>query len=162
MKKIITVVVLCWIGVTAVRAQAVKMWRAELPGGNYDVALVMIDSVSTHEYIVDKGVKVLELTIATHSSVEGRFYYIEPLKPNAPNGIGQGVVDKVQEKVQEGAQRALGDNSDLLFNSVIKNYPTTTHAHTVEYRLQSRDEVNNMFKSVEAAWRNNTDTSYKP
>lgn len=138
------------------------MWRTELPGGSYDVALSMIDSVSTHDYIVDKAVKVYELTIATHSSVEARFYYIEPLKPAAPNGIGQGVMDKVQEKVQEGAQRTLGDNADLLFNSVIKNYPTTTHAHTVEYRLTTRDDVDKMFKSVEAAWRNNVDTSYKP
>lgn len=138
------------------------MWRAELPGGNYSVALASIASVSTHEYVVDRAVKVFELTIGTNSAIVARFYYVEPLKPNAPGGIGQSAVDKVQEKVQEGVQRVTGESGDPLLTGVIKSYPTTTHAHTVEYRVASRDEITKMFKSVEGAWRSGQEGSYKP
>lgn len=138
------------------------MWRTELPSGNYSVALTTIASVSTHEYIIDRAVKVYELAIDTTGSVEARFYYLEPVKANAPGGYGQGVVDKVQEKVQEGVQRVTGESGDPLLTSVVKTYPTSTHAHTVEYRLQSREDVQKMFKSVESAWRSNQDTLFKP
>lgn len=151
-----------WAGMGTASAQVARpMWRTELPGGNYSVALASISSVSTHEYIVDKAVRVFELTIGTNGSVEARFYYVEPIKAAAPGGIGQSIIDKAQEKVQEGATRIAGDNAALL-STVMKDYPTTTHAHTVEYRLATRDDVTKMFKSAETAWRQNTDTMFKP
>lgn len=163
MKAILAVFVLMLWGVGTVSAQSVRpMWRAELPGGNYAVALSAISSVSTHEYVVDRAVRVFELTIGTTGAVVARFYYVEPAKPNAPGGIGQSAVDKVQEKVQEGVQRAVGDANEPLLTGVIKNYPTTTHAHTVEYRVQSREDITKMYKSVEGAWRSNQEAFYKP
>jgi len=44
---------------------------------------------------------------------------------------------------------------------VVKNYPTTTHAHTVEYRLESVDQIKKVEKSLEDAWRLNKETLLK-
>ncbi len=162
MKKVILLVGLLFAIPLVASAQNRPMWRAELPGGNYDVLLSSIGSVSTHEYVLDRAVTVVEFTIATNTAVVARFYYIEPLKPNAPGGYGQGVLDNVQDKVTEATARVTGTANEPLLTGVVKTYPATTHAHTVEYRLQSRDDVTKMFKSVEDAWRQNKDTSYKP
>lgn len=153
---------LLMIPVLAMAQNVRPMWRAELPGGSYDVALASISSVSTHEYVVSRAVRVFELTIGTNSSVEARFYFVEPLKVKTPDGVGQGVVDNIQDKLQQGVQRATGETNEPLLNGVVKDYPTTTHAHTVEYRIASRDDVTKMFKSIELAWRTNQDTTYKP
>jgi hypothetical protein len=133
-------------------------WKCELPGGTYVVSLPTISSVSTHEYVVDGLARVTELTIATSSSVVARFYHLEPFTPKSPVGLGQTVIDKVQEKVQEGAQRT---GVEPVWQKVVKNYPTSTHMHTVEYRLDSLDQLDKLFKSVEAAWRANRDASIK-
>jgi len=41
---------------------------------------------------------------------------------------------------------------------VIKDYPTTTHARTVEYRVESIDQLNQIYSSAEAAFRTQKDT----
>lgn len=151
-----------FLGAQAQTEYAPAMWRAEFPGGNYAVALRSIASISTHEYVVDRAVKVYEMTIATSGAVVARFYSIEPIKPTAPGGVGQSVVDKVQEKVQDGVQRVTAETNEPMLNAVIKNYPTTTHAHTVEYRFATRDDVLKAYRSLERAWRAGTDTTYKP
>lgn len=164
MKMMLAILGLVGLSVMGANAQIARpvLWRAEFPGGNYSVALASISSISTHEYVVDRAVKVFELTINTNGAVVTRIYSVEPLKVNAPGGIGQGVADKVQEKVQEGVQRVTGEANEPLLTSVIKNYPLTTHAHTVEYRLPTRDDVVKAFKSVEGCWRSGQEGTYKP
>jgi len=139
-------------------AQSAPFWRCELPGGIYVVSLPAVSSVSTHEYVVDGAVRVTELTIATNTAVVARFYYLEPMVPKSPIGFGQSVIDKAQEKLQEGAARA---GVEEVWQKVVKNYPTTTHAHTVEYRLESVDQIKKVEKSLEDAWRLNKETLLK-
>ena len=156
MKKLfVLVAVLCG---SAGATQAAPFWRCELPGGVYTVSLPTISSVSSHEYLVDGVARVTEVTIATTSSVVARFYYLEPVTPRSPIGLGQSVIDKVQEKVEEGAQRT---GVDPPWRKVVKNYPVATHAHTVEYRLESPEQLEKLRKSVEDAWRNNREGSFK-
>jgi len=133
------------------------MWRCTLPGGTYEVALHSIISVSTAEYIVDGVARVTEMNIDTPGSLEVRFYYIEPLTPQSPVGIGQTTLDKVQELAQEAAGRVSPD-SEPPWEKVVKTYPTTTHAHTVEYRLDTLDQLNTLFKSADQAFRLNQNT----
>lgn len=133
-------------------------WRCELPGGIYTVSLPTVTSVSTHEYVVDGAARVTELTVGTTGAVVARFYYIEPLIPKSPVGIGQTLLDKAQQRATEGANRT---GTEEVWKKVVKNYPTTTHAHTVEYRLDSVDQVNKLQTSLEAAWRANRDTLIK-
>lgn len=120
------------------------------------VNLSTVTSVSTHEYVVNGSARVTELTIGTTGAVVARFYYIEPIIPKSPiNGFGQSVIDKVQEKVEDATDRA---GVEQVWKKVVKDYPVSTHAHTVEYRLDSVDAVTKLEKNIEDAWKfNNKD-----
>jgi len=134
------------------------MWRCELPGGIYSVALRSIVSVSSHEYVVDAAARVTEVNIDTNGSMTARFYFMEPNTLTSPLGLGQSTLDKVQELAKEAADRT--GQSDL-WRKVVKNYPTTTHAHTIEYRLDSKEQLKKLFESAETAFRLNRNTTLK-
>lgn len=137
-----------------------KYWEAEFPTGTYIVKLGAICSVSKHQYIVDGAAKVTEVSIGTAGSEQARFYYIEPNTPQTPNGIGQSVINAAQDVAKEAVQRVPG--SDQATQAVVKNYPTTTHAHTVEYRVLSVDVLEKLFTSVRNALLDNRGTTFKP
>jgi hypothetical protein len=127
------------------------LWRCTLPGGVYLVALRSIASISSHEYVVDAAARVTEVTVATNSSVEARFYYIEPLTPSAASSLGTAsALQAMQQHVFDLATSQAG--SDQPWQKVVKNYPTTTHAHTVEYRLSSKQNLQQLYQSLEQSW----------
>lgn len=156
MKRII------WLAMLGLLAWATNapaaFWKCELPGGTYVVSLPAISSASTHEYLVDGVVRVTEVTVATTGSVVARFYYLEPVTTQSPIGLGQSVIDKVQEKMIEGAERT---GVEPPWKKVVKNYPTSTHAHTVEYRLDTKEQLKKLFNNLESAWRANRESSFK-
>ncbi|MEI8234111.1 MAG: hypothetical protein WCH57_05440 [Verrucomicrobiota bacterium] len=133
-------------------------WRCELPGGVFVVSLPSVSLVSTHEYVVDGVARVTELTVGTNSAVVARFYYLEPMIPKSPVGIGQTLLDKAQQRAQEASTRT---GVEAVWQKVVKNYPATTHAHTVEYRLETLDQLKRVEKSLEDAWRTNKETQLK-
>ncbi len=135
-------------------------WRCSLPGGVYLVALRNIQSISTHEYVVDGAARVTELTVATASSVEARFYYLEPIQPNAASpvgGSGTAILQTMQQHVQDLA--TTHSPVEPVWEKVIKNYPATTHAHTVEYRLTNKANLAQLEQSLEQAWTYNKGAS---
>lgn len=136
-------------------------WRCELPGGIYLVALRNIQSVSSHEYVVDGAARVTEVTVATASSVEARFYYLEPIGANAASPVGApaATLQAMQQRVQDLA--ATHSPVDPVWAKVIKNYPATTHAHTVEFRLASKANLAQIEQSLEQAWTTNKGASLK-
>jgi hypothetical protein len=136
-----------------------EIWRAELPGGTYIVRLSAISCVSLHEYVVDGAARVVEVNIATSGSELARFYHIEPYPPKPPVASVQKAMDTIENKAKEAIARV--ETSDLR-GKVVKNYPTTTHAHTVEYRLTDKESVNKLFKSIEDSWLNGRSGSFKP
>ena len=137
----------------------VALWICNTPGGTYEVALRIIVSVSICEYIVNGTVHVDEVNIDTTGNSSVRFYYLEPVTPNAPDGMGQSAIDKAKELAQQAAQAA-GDTTGVdVWKKVIKNYPTSTHAHTIEYRVDSKDDLMTLFKSAEKAVRTATATT---
>lgn len=121
------------------------LWVAKMQAGNYQVLVNKITSISKHEYISDGAARVVEVTISTHSSVAARFYYLEPVTDNSPLSVGKGTIDRLTGLAKEGAGRA-GVTDEL--NQVIKNYPLTTHAHTVEFRLRSVASLNSLYNSL--------------
>jgi hypothetical protein len=133
------------------------MWRCDLPGGTYEVAIRNIISVSIHDYVVDGVARVTEMNIETPGTTEARFYYLEPITPSSPIAEGQSALDKVQELATEAAGR-LSPGEEPPWEKVVKSYPTTTHAHTVEYRLDTKDDLQNLFNSAEQAFRLNQNT----
>ena len=128
-------------------------WKCDLPGGTFLVALRNLQSVSTHEYVVDGAARVTEVTIATASSVEARFYYLEPMTIKTTNGLAPASLQTLQQRVTDlAAQRA---PVEPIWEKVVKNYPTTTHAHTVEYRIGPLANLNQIYQSLETAWTTN-------
>ena len=134
-------------------------WKCELPGGTFLVALRNIQSVSTHEYVVDGAARVTEVTIATASSVEARFYYLEPMTVRSTSALAPASLQTLQQRVTDlGTQRA---PVEPVWEKVVKTYPTTTHAHTVEYRITSLANVNQIYASLEQAWTTNKGVDLK-
>jgi hypothetical protein len=158
------VFLLLMISLPTLWAQA-PIWEAKLPGGTYVVGLTHIVSVSTQEYVVDGAIKVYELTIDTNGSTIGRFYTVEPLTPPTPGGVGQSALESGLNKTKDvlsSANNLSGNTTTSLTNTlVMKNYPTTTHAKTIEYRLKDRAAIEVLYKSVSSAWRFNRETSIK-
>ena len=69
---------------TDATAAALKLFRAKLPGGLYEVAVHAIVAVTSHEYVVDGIARVTEVNVDTNGSLLARFYYLEPQQPNSP------------------------------------------------------------------------------
>ena len=134
-----------------------NLWRCTTPGGTYEVALRSIVSVSSCEYLVDAAARVHEVNIDTTGNMAVRFYFIEPVVPNAPFGIGQATINKVQELATEASERT---GQDDIWKKVVKNYPTTTHSHTIEYRVDSQSGLDAIFASAEKAFRTGRGEQY--
>lgn len=133
-------------------------WTASLPGGTFMVALDTISSISKSEYIVDNSARVTEVSIGTIGSVQGRFYYLEPYTPQSPLASGQDKIELLKGKVNETLGRVSEDDPN---NMVLKNFPTTTHAHTVEFHISSMEKLNKLYGSLETAIKNHRDTRFK-
>ena len=134
---------------TTATASAITLFRAKLPGGTYEVAVRSIVAVTSHEYLVDGIARVTEVNIDTGGSLLARFYYLEPTTPNSPLGLGQATIDKAQELLKQAAEKTGQD----VWKKVVKNYPTTTHARTVEYRVVEKDQLNKIYEAAEEAFR---------
>ncbi len=134
---------------TNATASAIVLFRAKLPGGTYEVGVHSIVAVTSHEYLVDGIARVTEVNIDTTGSLLARFYYLEPVQPNSPLGLGQATLDKAQELLKQAAEKTGQD----AWKKVVKNYPTTTHARTVEYRVVEKDQLNKIYEAAEEAFR---------
>lgn len=134
---------------TSATEAVLKLFRAKLPGGMYEVAVHAIVAVTSHEYVVDGIARVTEVNVDTNGSLLARFYYLEPQQPNSPLGVGAATIEKAQELFKQAADKTGQD----VWKKVIKNYPTTTHARTVEYRVQKREDLDTIFQAAEEAFR---------
>ncbi len=130
-------------------ANAQALWRCQLPGGVYEVAVRSILSVSSHEYLVDGAARVTEVNIDTAGTLLARFYFLEPATPSSLAGLGTATLEKAQQLLVEGSDKTGLD----AWRKVVKSYPATTHARTAEYRLQSKDQLQRLFESAETAFR---------
>lgn len=128
----------------------IPYWKVVLPGGAYVVRLDMIASVSLQRYVLDGAARVTELNITTPGVMQPRFYYIDVLPTSVPSAGVQAAIDQRQEEAAALARRVNPD--DPLWTKVAKTYPTTTHAGTIEYRLETRAQLEQLYESVERAW----------
>ncbi len=127
---------------------APRFWQASLPGGSFMVALDRIVSVSRHKYLLDGAVIVDEVTVDTVGQALARFYFISPVTDAAAGNSVSGLVDRGRELVEKAAQRVGTD----VQNMVVKKYPETTHAKSIEYRLLSEADLSSLYGSVRNAW----------
>ena len=144
---------------TASSSRPDALWRCELPGGTYLVALRSIVSISSHEYVVDGLARVTEVNVATASTVEARFYFLDPLTASASSTGPGATLQALQQHVQE--LTAAHPEVEAVWQKVVKNYPTTTHAHTVEYRLNSKADLQSIYDSLEQSWTTGKGANFK-
>jgi hypothetical protein len=125
-----------------------RFWQATLEGGHYMIALDRISSVSRHKYVLDGAVVVDEVTVDSIGQALARFYYFTPITDAAGNSTTTQLANRGRELVDKAAGRA---NTEVQ-NMVIKKYPETTHAKTLEYRLLSESDLTSLYNSLRTSW----------
>lgn len=123
-------------------------WQGDLPGGNYLVALSKITSISKHEYLLDGNLIVTEVNIDTLGDTTMRVYQITPAAEYGTLASPQRVIERGKELLERAGQRTGAD----LETMVHKQYPTTTHTKTVEYRVKSLQTLGALHDSARTAW----------
>ena len=127
-----------------------RFWVANLPGGQYMVALDHLTAISRHTYAIpEAGLIVDEVTVDTNGQGLARFYFSSPITEGVNNNAVANLTARAKELADYAGQRAGTD----LHKMVIKKYPETTHARSIEYRLLSADELGALYGSVSSAWQ---------
>lgn len=137
------------------------LWKAELPGGNYIVARNAINAISSQQYVLDGVARVTEVNITTAGNFHPRFYYLEMLDSSAAAASVPGAqlaADRAQSLAQAAGEQAAPE----AWTKVVKNYPATTHASTIEYRLDTPDQLQKLYESVERVWLTGESEVYTP
>jgi hypothetical protein len=126
-----------------------RFWQATFAnGGHYLVKLDRISSASRHEYVGNGAARVVEVTIGTDTSVVARFYWLEALAKDTPIAAGSIVINRAEQLQKDVAGRVSPSLGKI---QVIKDYPTTTHTHTVEYALQTPEALSSLYNSLMGA-----------
>lgn len=123
-------------------------WEAKLPGGSYMVSLSRISSVSMSTYTV-KGAIVHEVDIETTGSALTRIYAIEVLGESGESSVAKNLIKRGRDIAKEAGGK-LGVDTDT---TVHKEYPVTTHAKTIEFRVADKKDLNEIYKSLTRSWR---------
>jgi hypothetical protein len=123
-------------------------WQASVNGGTIMVALNAITSVSRHNYVLDGTLLVDEVTIDTLGQALTRFYFISPITQAVPNSTATLLADRGAQLLDQAGQLTGVD----VQNKVVKKYPETTHAKTIEYRILSAEELTRLYDHLRKAW----------
>ncbi|HYF34465.1 MAG TPA: hypothetical protein VD994_04170 [Prosthecobacter sp.] len=128
------------------------LWDGRLKGGNYLVRIPAIAALSKHEYIANGAARVVEVNITLDSSTVVRFYFLEPAKIEGGGvvGAGQNALDRARTMAEQAASRV---SPTLTEPKVVKDYPNTTHAHTVEFVIKDEERLNSMYTSLNRSLR---------
>jgi len=129
-----------------------RFWQASVGGGHYMVALDRISAISRHRYVLDGALIVDEVNVDALGQALVRFYFITPITEemsgNGVAGAAVRAVDRGKELLDRTASRAGTD----VQNMVVKKYPDTTHSKTVEFRVQTAQQLTELYQSVRTAW----------
>jgi hypothetical protein len=170
-KRLLPTLLLCCIvsslSAVTVRSRAIKneaLFAITFPGDSkeYCGKEAAIHSISKHEYITF-GYRVVEINIATASNGLLRIYHsralqLGELQAAMADGAGAaGVPSSIQRSpvppgVQQMADRASAVAEAITSDTVMKEYPLATHARTIEYRVQTRSELLDLFDQLQKHW----------
>lgn len=135
-------------GVAGVEDGIKGFWECVTPTGKFAVRLDQISSVSQHEYLIDGGARVYEVTVATTGPVVARYYFIEPITEGSPLSLGKATIDRLREVANEAGGRVGIDTE----RDVTKHYPDTTHAKTSEFRLRVKENLDRIYEHIHRVW----------
>lgn len=129
------------------------LWDGRMKGGNYIVRCNSIIALSKHEYVADGVARVVEVNLTLSSSQIVRFYFLEPVKIDSGSNLvnaGTQAVERAKGLFEQAAGRV---SPTLTDPKVVKSYPASTHAHTVEFVLKEEARLNSLFQSLERGFR---------
>ncbi|HKK19340.1 MAG TPA: hypothetical protein VJ952_11730 [Opitutales bacterium] len=146
-----------------IRNQA--LFGIQFPGDarSYHAQEKAVLSISAQEYVT-AAFRVLEVNIVTDGPALLRIYYSRALKPGelqaalgdtaAASGVpGSSIVKTpLPPQVEAMAGRASGMADSITSETVIKEYPIATHAHTIEFRVTSRSELLELHDELKKHW----------
>lgn len=133
-------------------AQPNRFWQASVGGGHYMVALDRISAISRHKYVLNGNLLVDEVTVDALGQALVRFYQISPLTDALGASATANAAARIADRGRELVDKAAGTLGTDAHNMVVKNYPDTTHARTIEYRVLSETELGALYNSVRTAW----------
>lgn len=133
-------------------AQPNRFWQSNLPGGHYMVAIDRISSISRHEYLLNGNLVVDEVTVDSLGQSLARFYFIRPLTETMTGTSAGATAARIAGRAQEAIGRATDVAGTNAHEMVVKTYPDTTHARTIEYRVQSAQQLTALYNSLRTAW----------
>ena len=129
-----------------------RFWQASLAGGHYMVALERISSISRHKYVLDGAVIVDEVTVDALGQSLARFYFLTPITDAVTGNAAGNAASRIIDRGREIVDRAANEAGTEIHNMVVKKFPDTTHARTIEYRVLSEPELGALYSSVRTAW----------
>ena len=125
-----------------------RFWQAKLPGGNYMAALDRISSVSMHQYVLNTQLLVNEVVIDTNGRALARFYHVA----HVAEGGASATASTVRERGRQVLDRA-GQQAGIDFHNLPqKDYPATSHAGMIEFRILNLADLKALYTSVQTAW----------
>lgn len=134
-----------------------RFWQTTLPGGSFMVPLDRIVSVSRAKYVLDSSLIVDEVTVDTAGQALARFYFIAPISTALPGNTAADLTERAKELVDKSAEKAGITVQDM----VVKKYPDTTHAKSIEFRILSEKDLNGLYNSVRNAWETGRGRHFK-
>lgn len=136
-------------------------WTGNFAGGQIIVPVDKIAAVAQQKYLLDGNFMVYEVTIDVVGNSITRIYYIEPVAASASgaSALSEALLNRGKELSAEFRDRT-GTQAVDPMTVVTKNYPTTTHAHTIEFRVATIEELNAVYKSVSTAFQRSKGRTY--
>jgi hypothetical protein len=129
-----------------------RFWQATLEGGHYMVSLDRISAISRHSYVLDGAAIVDEVTIDAVGQAIVRFYFIKPLTEAVAGNAVAEAATRLTERAKGLLDTAVERSGSEIQNMVVKKYPLTTHARSIEYRLLSEEDLTALYTSIRTAW----------
>ena len=173
LRKILTALLLtvfsCQLSAVTVTTRGVRnqaIYSIEFPEETrtYAGSEAGVQSISIQDYITS-NFRVIELNIVNQGSALLRIYYSRPLRPGElqqamSDGIGaagipggSSIIQRpLPPQVKALANRAAGVSKAVTGTEVMKEYPIATHAHTIEFRIGSRDELLELHQELKKHW----------
>lgn len=126
-----------------------RFWQCNINGGEVMVAVDRIGAISKTQYLLDGGLLCTEVTIDTLGGQSlTRIYHVVPATEAVATNAATKIVDRAKEVLDNTSARA----GTKLHELVQKSYPTTTHAHTVEFRVMQLQDLEALYASLKATW----------
>ena len=122
-----------------------------------------IHSISKQEYVTSTF-RVVEINIVTAGNGLLRIYHSRPLnigelKAALSNvaSAATGNTSSIQQTPLPPGMQTMADRANIVIeaatsDTVMKEYPLATHARTIEYRVQTRRELLDLFEKLEKHW----------